>query len=104
MSYSTDEIIEQTKVALAYLEDGARETGVKKLAEVVARSHSYWPLVNLKTGHEAVAIGSALVEGYTRLRPSEEEGVYLADDDSEWVGCSDSIWRPRPVVREEVPA
>lgn len=93
-SFSTDEIIEKTKIALAYLEDGARETGLKRLRELVLMATSYWPLVNLATGREAPpALGAVLLKEYTRLEPTGRAGVFAAPDGTVWVGCTDGIWR-----------
>lgn len=57
---------------------------------------AYRPLVNLSTGREATAVGSALVEGFVRLEPTGEQGTYCAPDGALWVACSDSVWRLRP--------
>jgi hypothetical protein len=96
---TTTEIIDRVRTALAYLEDGARETGLVRLREVVhAASSNYRPLVDLATGREAVAIGSTLVDGFERLEPTDRDGVYRASDGSEWVGCSDGIWRSGAVA------
>lgn len=90
---TTDEIIEQAKLAIDYLEDGARETGLARLREVVHRASSYYPVVHLETGREAPAIGSALLDGYTRLHPTGRAGYFEAPDGSLWVGCTDGVWR-----------
>lgn len=90
---STAEIIERVETALAYLQDGARETGLARLREVVNGAGGYRPLVNLSTGHESHAVGSALVDGFVHLDATDRAGVYRAPDDTEWFGCSDGIWR-----------
>lgn len=90
---TTEEIIEQAQLAVTYLEDGARETGLRVLRRVVVRASSYWPVVHLKTGKEAPNIGSVLVEGFVRLQPTETDGTFEAPDGSLWVGCTDGVWR-----------
>lgn len=91
---TTAEIIEQAQLAISYLEDGARETGLRTLRRTVMRASTYWPFINLDTGKEAPPhAGVTLAVGWTRLQPTETEGTFEAPDGSLWVGCSDGIWR-----------
>jgi hypothetical protein len=66
---TTAEIIDRTQTALAYLEDGARETGLARLTEVVAAC--------VGTDHELVV--EALNE---RLKYCERRVVHAVEPDT----------------------
>lgn len=60
------------------------------------KADTYRPLIDVTTGRELHAIGSALLPNTHRLDPTDEAGTFVDPKTGTlWFGCTDNVWRQR---------